>query len=137
MKKLQQLGITQLNTYHAGMKPDERKSEHSPTLRLCSPCLHHKAVQDWFMKSEKGVVCATIAFAMGIDKNNIRQIHHLMMPKSIENWTWVDPCMYRLCSRLCSQEIGRAGRDGLVSECSLYLSPADVPVLEGFARGDA
>jgi superfamily II DNA helicase RecQ len=39
------------------------------------------------MASDTGVVCATIAFAMGIDKNDIRQIHHLMLPKSLENWT--------------------------------------------------
>ncbi|KAK4687262.1 hypothetical protein P7C73_g2871, partial [Tremellales sp. Uapishka_1] len=44
-------------------------------------------IQDWFMATEDGIVCATIAFAMGIDKNNIRQIHHLMLPKSLESWT--------------------------------------------------
>ncbi|ORY25849.1 ATP-dependent DNA helicase [Naematelia encephala] len=103
--ELKKRGVEDCRMYHAGMKTEDRKD-----------------VQDWFMSSKAGVVCATIAFAMGIDKNDIRQIHHLMMPKSLENWT---------------QEIGRAGRDGKVSECHLFLCPTDVPVLEGFARADA
>ncbi|KAI0274720.1 ATP-dependent DNA helicase [Gloeopeniophorella convolvens] len=90
--------------YHAGL-PGERRDE----------------IQNSFMNSDKGIVCATIAFGMGIDKADIRQVVHLNLPKTIENY---------------SQEVGRAGRDGKVSTCRLYLSAADIPILEGFARGD-
>ncbi|KAF8309724.1 ATP-dependent DNA helicase [Clavulina sp. PMI_390] len=88
--------------YHAGLKPEERKK-----------------VQDLFMEGESSIVVATIAF--GIDKNNIRHVIHLYMPKTLENY---------------SQEVGRAGRDGLPSTCHLFLSAPDIPVLEGFCRGD-
>ncbi|KAI0321730.1 ATP-dependent DNA helicase [Amylostereum chailletii] len=90
--------------YHAGLPAEERER-----------------VQTAFMESDKGIVCATIAFGMGIDKANIRQVVHFNMPKTIENY---------------SQEVGRAGRDGLPSTCLLFLSAPDIPVLEGFARGD-
>ncbi|TFY82334.1 hypothetical protein EWM64_g1675 [Hericium alpestre] len=90
--------------YHGGMPTEERER-----------------IQLDFMESDKGIVCATIAFGMGIDKANIRQVVHLYMPKTIENY---------------SQEVGRAGRDGLPSTCLLFLSSFDIPVLEGFARGD-
>ncbi|KAH7913025.1 ATP-dependent DNA helicase [Hygrophoropsis aurantiaca] len=90
--------------YHAGLKTDERTK-----------------VQTKFMESNKGIVCATIAFGMGIDKSNIRQVVHLYLPKTLENY---------------SQEVGRAGRDNLPSECVMFLSAPDIPVLEGFARGD-
>ena len=52
---------------------------------------------------------------------NIRQVIHLFMPKTLENY---------------SQEVGRAGRDGQPSDCTMFLSNADIPILEGFARGD-
>ncbi|KAG1825860.1 ATP-dependent DNA helicase [Suillus subaureus] len=90
--------------YHAGLGGDERTR-----------------VQQQFMESDKGIVCATIAFGMGIDKANIRQVVHLFMPKTLENY---------------SQEVGRAGRDGLPSTCLMFLSAPDIPVLEGFCRGD-
>ncbi|KIJ68526.1 hypothetical protein HYDPIDRAFT_24796 [Hydnomerulius pinastri MD-312] len=90
--------------YHAGLPAEQRTK-----------------VQLDFMESEKGVVCATIAFGMGIDKANIRQVIHLYMPKTLENY---------------SQEVGRAGRDGLPSTCLMFLSAPDIPILEGFARGD-
>ncbi|KAF9229212.1 ATP-dependent DNA helicase [Gyrodon lividus] len=90
--------------YHAGLPTDERTK-----------------VQLKFMESAKGIVCATIAFGMGIDKANIRRVFHLHMPKTLENY---------------SQEVGRAGRDGLPSSCLMFLSSPDIPILEGFARGD-
>src|SRR5712691_7990863 len=79
------------------------------------------AVQDWWTRSDRGIVVATIAFGMGIDKADVRYVYHFNLPKSLESY---------------SQEIGRAGRDGAPSIVELFACGADVPILENFAYGD-
>lgn len=78
-------------------------------------------VQDDFMADEVEIVVATIAFGMGVDKSNIRNIVHYTLPATVEEY---------------SQQVGRAGRDGRTSTCMLYLCNSDFWIRENFARGD-
>lgn len=94
----------QAKPYHAGMRNEVRA-----------------AVQDWFTDTQAGIVVATIAFGMGVDKANIRYVYHYNLPKSLENY---------------AQEIGRSGRDGASSVCQMFICQADMNVLENFVYGD-
>ncbi|KAF2835092.1 P-loop containing nucleoside triphosphate hydrolase protein [Patellaria atrata CBS 101060] len=78
-------------------------------------------LQEEFMRRDDLVVVATIAFGMSIDKADIRNIVHLDLPYSLEGY---------------SQEIGRTGRDGKLSQCLFYLYQEDFYIKENFARGD-
>jgi ATP-dependent DNA helicase RecQ len=101
-KKLNQNGINS-DAYHAGMSFDDRSR-----------------VQEDFIYDKTQVVCATVAFGMGIDKSNVRWVIHHNMPKNIEGYY---------------QEIGRSGRDGLKAKAVLFHSYADVIQLRKFASG--
>ncbi|MEO1451245.1 MAG: DNA helicase RecQ, partial [Bacteroidota bacterium] len=91
--KLQEAGFPAIS-YHAGMSPAARSR-----------------AQEDFVKDEVPIVCATIAFGMGIDKPNVRWVIHYNLPQTMENYY---------------QEIGRAGRDGLPSDTLLFYSLGDV-----------
>ncbi len=92
--------------YHAGLAPLVRSDN-----------------QKWFQRAEAGVMCATVAFGMGIDKPDIRFVVHMGLPKSIEAYY---------------QETGRAGRDGAPSVAMLFWGPQDVTLArQRIADGEA
>ncbi len=75
--------------------------------------------QDKFLMEDADVICATIAFGMGIDKPDVRFVIHYDVPKSLEGYY---------------QETGRAGRDGLDGDCMLFYNPKDTEKLEKFLK---
>ncbi|KAK4183790.1 P-loop containing nucleoside triphosphate hydrolase protein [Podospora australis] len=90
--------------YHGGMNADIKKD-----------------IQGRFMAGNIQIICATIAFGMGIDKPDIRNVVHWDLSNSVEEY---------------SQQVGRAGRDGKISRCMFYLAPSAFYLREVFARGD-
>ncbi|MEO9176905.1 MAG: RecQ family ATP-dependent DNA helicase, partial [Gaiellales bacterium] len=90
--------------YHAGLAPELRAE-----------------TQDWWTASAAGIVVATIAFGMGIDKSDVRYVYHYAQPKSLEAY---------------AQETGRAGRDGEASLCDFFACRDDQATLENFTYGD-
>lgn len=99
--KLSAAGISS-RPYHAGLPPLQR-ARH----------------QELFIRDEIRVMCATIAFGMGIDKPNVRYVVHYDLPKTVESYY---------------QETGRAGRDGLASDCALFFSGGDAAKQRHFIR---
>jgi ATP-dependent DNA helicase RecQ len=97
--RLKKAGIAAL-PYHAGLDAAKR-SKH----------------QERFIRDKTRVICATVAFGMGIDKSNVRFVVHYDLPKSVEGYY---------------QETGRAGRDGVPADCLLFFNHGDVAKFERF-----
>lgn len=95
------LGEADIFFYHAGLEKGEKQK-----------------VEEWFFRSEKGILCATCAYGMGVDKKNIRTVIHRDVPPSVEAYL---------------QESGRGGRDREASEAHVLISVEDAPEMLRFS----
>lgn len=124
LERTHQSGIVYVTLQKTAEEVASQLSQQGVPARAYHAGMLHEqreTVQQQFMAGQVNCIVATIAFGMGIDKSNIRYVVHFDLPKSIEGY---------------SQEIGRAGRDGLASDCLALANRDSLQVLENFVYGD-
>ncbi|CAH0054925.1 unnamed protein product [Clonostachys solani] len=107
--------------FHAGRKSDEKKLVQDKFMASKVRIVSSLYLDFYFTCTHALKIVATIAFGMGIDKSDLRNVIHWDLPNTVEEYC---------------QQVGRAGRDGKQSHCMLYLCPNDCKIKESFIRGD-